>query len=82
MNDTLQRFLISFITVICCEIVKSIVGKISEHRHSKEHSIPSCMLRWCNDSESNSCPGAGNPAEFAENCCADCEFYKNNPDGK
>lgn len=30
------------------------------------------------DAVSRSCTGAANPAQFAENCCADCSWYKNN----
>lgn len=30
------------------------------------------------DAASRSCTGAANPAQFAENCCADCSWYKNN----
>ena len=29
------------------------------------------------DIDSHTCPGAGNPAMFAENCCADCPWYIN-----
>lgn len=29
------------------------------------------------DTNSRTCPGAGNPAMFAENCCADCPWYIN-----
>ena len=29
------------------------------------------------NTDSHTCPGAGNPAMFAENCCADCPRYIN-----
>lgn len=29
------------------------------------------------NTDSRTCPGAGNPAMFAENCCADCPWYIN-----
>lgn len=30
------------------------------------------------DFKAKHCSGADNPAQFAENCCADCSWYKNN----
>ena len=29
------------------------------------------------NTDSHTCPGAENPAMFAENCCADCPWYIN-----